>query len=399
MRRSGRAVIAGFGQTDFSSCSGRSEANLAVSAVVTAMEDANLGLENVDGLVTFAQDTTHEVVIARNLGLSGLTYTGRTTYGGTDYCTTVLQAKMAVEAGVASTVVCYRAFNERSGMRFGQGFGVGFGSSTAGLSAETDQWGLSVPFGLRTAAGWIGMYAQRYMWEYGATSVDFANVSVSARAHAATNPSAHFYQRPITVEDHQASRYIAEPLRLLDCCLESDGGVAVVVTTEGRARAAGSAYAVIASAATASGCDQHLMTSYYRRDILDFDELNSVAAQVWRDTGLGPSDIDLAILYDHFTPMVFAQLEAWGFCNRGEAKEFTKDGNIQVGGVLPVNPHGGQLGEAYIHGMNGLTEAVRQLRGSAVNQVAGAHRVLVSAPPGTPTSGLILTNDVTGHAL
>lgn len=386
-----RAVLAGIGQTEFSAASGRSETRLAVEAVLAALEDARIDPLDVDGLVTFAHDSTHEIAVARNLGVNGLTYTGRTTYGGTDYCTTILQARMAVEAGVASTVVCYRAFNERSGMRFGRGFGEGFGSFTPGLSDETDQWSLSVPFGLRTAAGWIGMYARRMMHEHGLTSADLAEVSVTARHHAATNPAARFYRRPITIDDHQGSRMIVEPLRLLDCCMETDGGAAVVVTTEERARDTGRPYVVIADVATASGPDQHLMSSYYQPDMLDFGELTRVADQVWARSGLSPADVDVAILYDHFTPMVLAQLETWGFCARGEAKEFARDGNLRIGGRLPVNPHGGQLGEAYLHGMNGINEAVRQLRGEAVNQVPRARTALVSAPPGTPSSGMVLT--------
>jgi len=386
-----RAVIAGVGQTEFSSNSGRTEARLAVEAVLAALSDAHLPPESVDGLVTFAHDSTHEVTVARNLGVDGLSYTGRTTYGGTDYCTTILQACLAIEAGLATTVVCYRAFNERSGMRFGRGFGEGFGSFTPGLSDETDQWSLSVPFGLRTAAGWIGMYARRMMHEYGLTGADFAEVAVAARTHAATNPAARFYRRPITVADHQGSRMIVDPLRLLDCCMETDGGAAVVITTQERARDTGRPHVGIASVATGSGPDQHMMASYYRPDILDFGELRRVADQVWSRSGMGPADIDAAILYDHFTPMVLAQLETWGFCERGESGDFVRDGNIRVGGRLPVNPHGGQLGEAYLHGMNGINEAVRQLRGEAANQVPGVRNILVSAPPGTPSSGMILT--------
>ena len=247
------AVIAGIGQTDFSPRSGRSEARLAVQAVVMAIADARIPASSVQGLVTFNSDTTHEIVIARNLGLDRLAYTGRTTYGGSDYCTTILQAKLVVEAGVADAVICYRAFNERSGLRFGQGFGVGFGASTEGLSAETDHWSLTVPFGLRTAAGWIGMFARRYLWEHGLDSADLAPVAVAARGFAATNPQAYFYARPITAAEHQESRFIVEPLRLLDCCLETDGGVAVVVTTEELAVASGSDFVAIAAAATAVG--------------------------------------------------------------------------------------------------------------------------------------------------
>jgi acetyl-CoA acetyltransferase len=234
------------------------------------------------------------------------------------------------------------------------------------------------------------MNAQRYLHEYGATTEAFGRVSVAARKHAATNPSAHFYQRPISLEDHQNSRWIIEPLRLLDCCQESDGSVAVVVTSLERARDLRQKPALIAAAAQGATHEQQMMTSYYGDDITGLPEMGLVAAQLYESAGVGPDDIQIAVIYDHFTPFVLVQLEEFGFCGRGEAKDFVRDGNIELGGRLPVNPHGGQLGEAYIHGLNGVAEAVRQLRGTAVNQVEGVEHVLVTAGTGLPTSGLIL---------
>ena len=228
------------------------------------------------------------------------------------------------------------------------------------------------------------------MHVYGATSADFGVVAVADRRHAAANPCAWFYQKPITLADHQASRWIAEPLRLLDCCQESDGAVAVVVTSLDRARDLRSAPAVIRAAAQGAGPDQFTMTSYYRDELTGLPEMGVVARQLWRQAGIGPEDIRTAILYDHFTPYVLMQLEELGFCPRGEAREFIAGGAIELGGRLPLNPHGGQLGEAYIHGMNGIAEAVRQVRGTAVNQVPGDGPVLVTAGTGVPTSGLIL---------
>ena len=208
-----------------------------------------------------------------------------------------------------------------------------------------------------------------------------------------TNPAAWFYQQPITLEDHQASRWIAEPLRLLDCCQESDGGQALVVTSVERARDLANAPAVVQAVAQGTGVDQHMMTSFYREDIAQLPEMGVVARQLWAGSGLTQSDIQMAILYDHFTPYVLMQLEEFGFCGRGEAKDFIRDGAIELGGRLPLNTHGGQLGEAYIHGMNGIAEGVRQVRGSAVNQVAAVEHVLVTAGTGVPTSGLILGVD------
>src|SRR5204863_2267112 len=148
--------------------------------------------------------------------------------------------------------------------------------------------------------------------------------------------------------------------------------------------------AVVMAAAQGAAAGQHMMTSYYRDDLTGLPEMGLVAGQLWAQSGLGPADIQPAVLYDHFTPFVLCQLEEFGFCARGEAKDFMAGGAIEMGGRLPINTNGGQLGEAYIHGMNGIAEGVRQVRGTAVNQVAGAEHVLVTAGTGVPTSGLIL---------
>ena len=295
---------------------------------------------------------------------------------------------MAVATGVADVVVAYRAFNERSGMRFGQ---VNTSLVAQDNSSGTDN-AFSYPHGLSTPAAFVAMVAQRYMHEYGATSEDFGRISVVDRKHAAVNPEAFFYGKPITLEDHQNSRYIAEPLHLLDCCQESDGGVAFVIVSAERAKDLPHTPAIIAGAASGSGEDQYIMTSYYRDDLAGLPEMGLVGRQLWEQSGLGPDDVDLAILYDHFTPYTLMQLEELGFCGRGEAKDFVREpGALEVGGRLPLNTHGGQLGEAYIHGMNGIAEAVRQLRGKSVNQVPGASKVVVTAGTGVPTSGLVLT--------
>ena len=161
-----------------------------------------------------------------------------------------------------------------------------------------------MPVGLITPADWVAMAARRYMHKYGATCEDFGRVAVAARAHAATNPTAWFYQRPITLEDHQNSRMIADPVRLLDCCQESDGGVALVVVSAERARDLPANQVLIAGAAQGSAHDQHMMTSYYRDDITGLPEMGTVARQLWSQSGLGPDDVQTAIIYDHFTPFV-----------------------------------------------------------------------------------------------
>ena len=385
----GTAAVAGIGATEFSKNSGRSELRLACEAVEAAVADAGLTLDQVDGMVTFTMETNPEIEIARNLGIGDIQFFSRIHHGGGAACATIQQAALAVTTGVADVVVCYRAFNERSGHRFGGGVQ----GRPPVPTAENASYAWYSPHGLLTPAQWVAMSARRYMHEYGATSEDFGRVAVAGRKHAATNPKAWFYGQPITLEDHQASRWIVEPLHLLDCCQESDGGQALVVTTLERARDLPQPPAVILAAAQGAADDQQMMTSYYRENIATLPEMGLVAEQLWTTSGLGPADIQTAVVYDHFTPFVLTQLEEFGFCGRGEAKDFIRDGMIELGGKLPINTHGGQLGEAYIHGMNGIAEGVRQVRGTSVNQVEGAEHVLVTAGTGVPTSGLILGVD------
>lgn len=382
---SGKAAIVGIGATEFSKDSGRSELRLAAEAVLDALDDAGLTAADVDGMVTFTMDSNTEIAIARAIGAGELTFFSKIHHGGGAACATVQQAAMAVATGMADCVVAYRAFNERSGVRFGQ--------VQTRLVDNADSTGVdnsfSYPHGLSTPAAQVAMIARRYMHLSGATSRDFGAVSVADRKHAANNPKAYFYRKPITIDDHQNSRWIAEPLRLLDCCQETDGGVALVITSGGRAKDLQHRPVAIEAASQGASADQYSMTSYYRPE-LGLPEMGLVGRQLWAQSGLRPSDIQTAVLYDHFTPFTLIQLEELGFCGRGEAKDFIADGAIELGGRLPINTHGGQLGEAYIHGMNGIAEAVRQLRGTSVNQVAGVEHVLVTAGTGVPTSGLIL---------
>ncbi|PPJ34322.1 lipid-transfer protein [Nocardia nova] len=383
-----RAAIVGIGATDFSKDSGRSELRLAAEAVTAALADAGLTPADVDGLTTFTMDTNTQAAVARATGIPSLKFFSNIPFGGGAAAATVQQAAMAVATGVADVVVAYRAFNERSGNRFGQ-FATHLATGNPSSSGVDNAF--SYPHGLGTPAAQVAMVARRYMHVYGASSADFGRVAVADRKHAAVNPAAHFYGKPITLDDHQASRWIAEPLHLLDCCQETDGGVAIVVTSAERARDLPNRPALIAGAAQGSGADQYVMTSYYRDALTGLPEMGLVGDQLWAQSELRPDDMQAAILYDHFTPFVLMQLEELGFCGRGEAKDFVAGGAIEIGGRLPLNTHGGQLGEAYIHGMNGIAEGVRQIRGTSVNQVEGLENIVVTAGTGVPTSGLVLT--------
>ena len=383
---SGRASIVGLGTTEFSKNSGRTEIRLAMEATLAALADAGIDPSEVDGFSSYTVDKVPEYEIARLLGAKDVKFFSQVPHGGGAACAPVLHAAMAVATGIAKTVVVYRAMNERSWYRFGNG-NYGFGSSPI---VENVNYGWYMPYGFHTPAAWVGMFAQRYMHAYGATSEDFGRVAVAARDFAATNPAAFFHGKPITLEEHQASRWICEPLHLLDCCQESDGAVAMVITSTERARDMKQKPVIIKGAAQGLSDGQQIMTSYFRKDITGLPEMGLVAKQLWQQSGLSAEDIQTAVIYDHFTPFVLPQLEEFGFVKRGEAKDFIRAGEHARGGKLPINTHGGQIGEAYIHGMNGVAEGVRQVRGTSVNQVNDVHNVLVTAGTGVPTSGVIL---------
>jgi acetyl-CoA acetyltransferase len=362
-----KAAIAGIGHTEYSKNSGRSELQLAAEASLAAILDAGLSPADIDGMVTFTLDSNDELELMNCLGIRELSYFSRTTNGGAGACATVMHAAMAVASGMSKAVLVYRAFNERSGRRFGM--------PAAGLRSKAENY--SAPFGVRTPAQAYSLTFQDYMHRYGVTNEDLGLYSVVARQHAATNPDAWFYDRPITLEDHQNSRWIVEPvLRLLDCCQESDGGVAIVVTSPDRARDLPHGGARILAAAQGEVGGSAMIYDYYHPVVSSSPEFGWTGRQLYRDSGLTPRDISAAMLYENFSPVVFMQLESFGFCAPGEARDFIADGNIGLKGTLPVNTHGGLLGEAYIHGLNSILEAVRQLRGTAANQLDRVDTVL-----------------------
>jgi acetyl-CoA acetyltransferase len=378
-------VIAGIGITEISRDSGVSSAVLATRAITSALADAGLSTRDVDGLVTYEADPTSPFLLAQLLGLPELHWYSVTLAGGGGACATFQDAALAVSTGLASHVVVYRAENMRSGRRFGQGISDSDAGAAQAVLRQVFTYGSVTP------AWWEAPTFHRYLHDYGKTNADLAHVVVSARRWAATNPAAHFHGRPLTMDEHQTSKWIAEPvLRIHDCCLESDGGAAFVVTSAERARDLKAKAVRIRHAARGMGHRSTLMQNYYARDIAGLPDLDVVAKKLYERTGLRASDFDAAILYDSFSPLVPMSLEALGFCNRGEGIDFIADGHTSPGGLLPVNPNGGQMGEGYLHGFNGIVEAVRQLRGTSVNQVHDVNRMIVTSGPALPTSAMVL---------
>ena len=382
----GKAAIVGIGQTEFSRHAGRTELQLACEAVTAALGDAGLSPRDVDGLVSYTVDPVEETELVRSVGIAEVAYSSRVPYGGGGSMGVLLHAASAVASGAADVVVAYRAIRARSGAtRFG-GAKV-TPSPTSGHAGTTAmQW--CMPFGVLTPASWMALNSTRYMHQFGVRSEDIGRAVVQLRAYAETNPAAWGFQRPMTLEDHQASRWIAEPcIHLLDCCQETDGSVAVVITSRARAGHLPQLPVAIGAAAGAGLFEQEIASDHYRGDLSVMEGSVALARRLFGSFGFDRDDIDVAMIYDAFSPILLMQLEALGFCGPGEAKDFVAEGNLGPDGSLPCNTNGGLIGEGYIHGLNLVLEGTRQLRGTAVNQIPDARTVLVTAS----RTGAILT--------
>lgn len=379
-----RTAIAGVGYTPFSKDSGVSTLTLAVDAILAALEDAGLTVDDVDALATHrVGDSTPPWVVAPALGVPEVSWYLDQFGGGSVSHSVIGQAAMAVASGVAETVVCYRAINARSEFRMG-----GTGRGPAPLFDVQYQ----APYGYFAPPQQFAMFTRAHMNAYGTTSEQLGRIAVGQRANAVKNPRA-LKRDPITLDDYLASRWIAEPLRLLDCCLETDGACAIVVTSAERARDLAQTPVLISGAAWGGG------DSFFSGTGTDFTvtEAARLAPRLYSMAGVGPGEIDVAELYDCFTYSVLVQLEDYGFCAKGDGGPYAASGAIALDGELPVNTHGGFLSEGYVHGINHIAEAVSQLRGTAGDrQVPGAEVALSTAQPGyvlAGTSALILRGE------
>ncbi|PRX69076.1 acetyl-CoA acetyltransferase [Nonomuraea fuscirosea] len=374
-------AIAGVGYTPFTKDSGVSTLTLACRAVLAALEDAGLTADEVDGLATHrVGDSAPPTLVGPALGLSDLAWHLDQFGGGSVSHAVVGQAALAVAAGLAETVVCYRAINARSEFRMG---GTGRGVP---VSPEVQY---QAPYGYVAPPQQFAMYARAHMLRYGTRAEHFGRLAVTQRAKAVKNPRA-LMRTPITLDDYLSSRWIAEPFRLLDCCLETDGACAVVVTTAERARSLRRPPVLISGAAWGGGTS-HLSGAGADPTVT---AAAALAPRLYAQAGLGPGEVDVAELYDCFTYSVIVQLEDYGFCAKGEGGPYVESGATALDGPLPVNTHGGFLSEGYVHGLNHVAEAVSQLRGDAGDrQVPGAEVALSTSQPGyilPATSALIL---------
>lgn len=372
------AAIAGIGQTRFAKHLEPSEKALAGEAILLALEDAGIAPHEVDGFASYTMETNDEVEIAKNIGAGDLTYFSQVGYGGGAGPACVGQLAMAVATGQCRVGVAWRSRKRGSG-----------GRPWAGGQQASAPATWTRPYGLLRPVDEIAMLTRRYMHEFGATRDHLANVAIAARRMANRNPGALMFERELTREQYMAARWISEPLCLFDNCLETDGALACVVVSAERARDTRQTPVLIHAFGQGLPAQSHTMVNYWCDDPLTGPSW-TCASQLYRHADFGPQDIDVAQLYDAFTPLIPLSLEGYGFCARGEGAAFTEDGALELGGRLPINTSGGGLSEAYVHGFNLITEAVRQLRGSSVNQVQNAQTCLVTAGEGVPTSAILL---------
>jgi len=401
----GKAQLVGVGEsryTRWGKIGDVTEHALACQAIQRAVADAGLEMDDVDGLTSFAEDRNEAIFLAAELGLPALRFANMVWMpGGGGGCAAVANAAMAVETGQAEVVVVYRSLCQGQFFRFG--------NAGRDASAPPDptpptvqpanslllaSMGFALPYGLLMAAAAYALPTRRHMHLYGTTSEQLGMLAVTFREHASRNPRAVMGGRPMTLADHQASPMIADPHRLFDCCLESDGACAVVVTSAERARdLAKPAVELIASE---QGAPKGYAFGPFTNANID-DALyatggcEQMAGRLWAKAGLGPGDVDVAQIYDHFTGCVLMQLEDYGFCKRGEGGPFIESGALSWhGGSLPTNTHGGSLSESYIHGLNHVVEGVRALRGESTSPVEGAEVCLVTSGACVPSSALLL---------
>ena len=364
-----RVAIVGVGDTPVGRVPGYSSLAFHQMAIKNAVADAGLSKDDIDAVFTQSPYTDatfmHSVWVAKSMGIN-LRYSADMNIGGATPVGMLIHAAMAIASGLCSTAVISFGENQlsaRKQLRHGR------------YNHQFEDF--EVPYGRAGAPIGYAMAARRHMHEYGTTSEQFGAIAVAMRKHASLNPNSQMHE-PFTLADHQESDFIVEPFRLLDCCLVSDGGGAVVLTTSARAKDLKNVPIKILGAAS-----NHPHKGIQGSESLTLTGARFSGPQAFAQAGLTPKDIDLAEIYDCFTYTVLVQLEDLGFCAKGEGGPYVEGGRIELGGELPVNTHGGLLSQAHIDGMLHIVEAVRQLRGECdVRQVQNAEIALVTGNGG-----------------
>lgn len=384
-----QAAIAGIGMTEFSRDSGRSVLALATEAARAAIADAGLSVADIDGIVRCDMDQVTQSALAAALNLPEVTFWADTGPGGSAPAMMLQVAAAAVISGQAKAVLCFRSLNGRSEGRLGQGVPGTVRPEVGGRNTYDEFF---LPHGMITAGQHFAMIMDAHSRRFGTTAEHLGAIALTCRAAANRTPHAQMRDRSLSMEDYLASRMIAAPLRLFDFCLETDGACAVIVTTTEVAKDL--AQPLVTIRAASGGRPRVLNPGMMFPALMRTEPWDIGGAQAARElysrAGLGPSEIDVAQIYDCFTISALLQLEAFGFCGIGEGGPFAASGALGPEGSLPMNTAGGNMSEGYIHGMNHVLEAVRQMRGQSANQVRGAQTALVTSGPFPFGAGAIL---------
>jgi acetyl-CoA acetyltransferase len=390
------AAIVGIGQTAYARALPATAWELAMEAVLAACADAGLDVAEIDGMCRFTApfEPVTEAMLVRGLGLPELSFFAQAPHGGEALGAVVMQAAAAVSAGLASTVVVYRALSQSRGGRFGRADGRGPGGTGGAdpgadvVVPEQDNLSFAWPYGLMSPGQLFALWARRYAAVHGLSDEDLTRalgtIAITQRQYANRNPNAMMRDRKLDWGDYRNARMISEPLRLFDLCLENDGACAFVITSADRARVLREDPVWVLSATQTVSPYREPMGIYAGGELLELFPPEA-AGRLFEQAGVNRADVDVAEFYDATSYMPLRSLESYGFVPDGQAWRYVTEQGTGPDSPLPVNTHGGHLSEAYLHGMNGILEAVRQLRGTAVNQVPDADVALVGAPAGSAT--------------
>lgn len=398
-----KAAIVGVGATPYykrGQSYPQSEMSMACAAILAALDDAGLSIRDLDGFSIYS-NSCDPAAVAAELGVPEVRWATTLTSGGGGCAGALGVAAAAIDAGMATTVVTLMTLQQLNRRLGGSAVGGALAYAVASTSASP-YGGSGIPpsaaftanNGLLSPGHSFALLAQRHMHLYGTKREHFAEVCISQRENAIKRPTS-LRTTPLTLDDYFDARLISDPLCLFDYTMESDGAVAVITVAADRAKDLRQPPVyILASAHGGTGRWGPALFRYFQ---IPDDEFPSsghrpVAKRLYEMAGVTPADVDVALLYDHFSPMVIMQLEDYGFCPIGEGGPFVAEGSIRYGtGTIPVNTHGGNLSEAYIIGMTHVREAVEQMRGTAVNQVDGAEIALVTGGPASlPVSATLL---------
>ncbi len=379
-----KVAIAGIGETKYYKRGGApvAEFRLALEAIKLAAADAGIPIKQLDGIASYSNDRNDSVRVATALGLPELRFSNMFWGGGGGGGSGAIgNAAAAIVAGYANYVVVYRALAQGQFGRFGQ---------TPALKGISGPPAYTWPYGMSTPAQWIALRTRRFMHDHNVTEDALAAIAMACYHHAQTNPRAIMYGRPLSRKDYDESRWIVEPFHLYDCCMENDGAAAVIVTSAERARDLKQKPARLMAAA--QGSDFRQGAASENGPDYATSNFKTLAPRLYAMAGIEPKDVDVAQVYENFTGAVMASIVEHGFCHPDEARDFFKFENlIAPSGKLPINTSGGNLAECYMHGLELIIEAVRQVRGTSTAQVKDAEiSMVVSGPMVAPVSDLIL---------